>query len=144
MAPRNALVAVALVAAALLFSASLAEAQAKLDGTYEFLRIAPGASKPERQNPRTAPPGQVKRFVIQGKRCALFDMMSGFQGTLVQKKGEVVITWYEGPAGKLKKKEVVRYSLSADAKTLTRIEPKNGWRVAFTRISFKPAINLPY
>ena len=71
------------------------------------------------------------------------DMMSGFQGTFKQTKTDVVITLLEGPAGKLKKPEVLHFLVSKDTLTLTEQGPKNTYRAIFRRISAKSP-KLPY
>lgn len=134
----------ALFAAVVFAFAGGVEQAPKLDGTYDVLSIAPNATKAEGQDPKTTPPGQIRRFVVQGARCAMFDMMVGFQGKLKLAKGEVTIRWYEGPSGKLKKPEIMRFALSKDTKNLTQIGPRDRERLVFKRVSGKPLIKLPY
>lgn len=118
--------------------------QDKLAGTYDVLTMSPGSTKAVAQDAKTTPPGQIRKFIVQGKYCAVIDMMVGIQGTFKQSKTMVTITWLEGPAGKLKKPETVKFMLSKDAKTLTQIGPKSTYRLVLKRTSSKPAIKLPY
>lgn len=131
---------------AFLTVSSLASAfgQTKLDGTYDVLTMSPGSTKVVAQDPKTTPPGQIRKFIMQGKYCAIIDMMVGIQGTFKQSKTGVTVTWLEGPAGKLKKPDTLKFLLSKDAKTLTQIGPKSTYRLVLRRTSSKPAIKLPY
>ena len=125
-------------------SLAVAFGQNKLDGTYDVLTMSPGSTKAVAQDPKTTPPGQIRKFIMQGKYCAIIDMMVGFQGTFKQSKTGVIVTWLEGPAGKLKKPDTLKFLLSKDAKTLTQIGPKSTYRLVLRRTSSKPAIKLPY
>lgn len=132
------------IACLMVSSRALALGQNKLDGTYDVLTMSPGSNNAVAQDPKTTPPGQIRKFVMQGKYCAIIDMMVGMQGTFKQTKTRVTITWLEGPAGKLKKPETFKFILSKDAKTLTQIGPKSTYRLVLRRTSSKPAIKLPY
>ena len=60
------------VACLALVAISTTMASTNLDGTYEVLSIYPGKSLPVAQDPKT-PPGQIRKFIVQGSRCAMMD-----------------------------------------------------------------------
>lgn len=116
------------------------QAPPKLDGTYEVRMSEPGSKAVKAQDSRT-PPGAVRRFVIQGKRWMLFDMMSAWSGPFVAKGRTVTLTTTDSPSGKVKKPKTMVFDLSKDGKTLT-MRPAKGVpiRMVFIRISSKPIV----
>lgn len=139
-----------LALAALIASVAVAPLQDKglgrLDGTYEVRFIEAAGKSATRQDPRTTPPGQIRRFIVAGKRCAMIDMMVGFQGTLAQKGKLVTVKFTEGPSGKMPKPDVIQFALKREKgqTTLVQTSPTRYPRIQFVRISTKPLIKLPY
>jgi len=114
-----------------------------MDGTYEVQFYNPIAKKVERQD-KSLPPGQIRRGLIQGKRFAILDMMSGFQGPIRKKGRAFEFVFEEGPAGRPKgKPEVAKATLSKDRKTLT-LEMKGKVFMVWIWQTAKLPIKLPY
>jgi len=114
-----------------------------LTGTYDVRLYDPSTGKPHIQDESKLPPGQRKHGIVQGKRFAVLDMMSGFQGPIRVRGKAIEFLFEEGPAGKATKVEVGTVVPSKDKKTLTVM--MRGKRVmVWTWRTATPAIKLPY
>ena len=113
-----------------------------LTGTYDVQILDPETGLPHTPDEQL-PPGQRKKGIVQGKRFAVLDMMSGFQGPIRVRGKAIEFVFVEGPAGKTPKPEVATVQFSKDKKSLTIVI--RGKRVMlWTWRTPVPAISLPY
>lgn len=113
-----------------------------LTGTYDVQLYDPATGMPHTADEKL-PPGQRKKGVVQGKRFAVMDMMSGFQGPIRIRGKAIEFVFEEGPAGKTPKPEVATVQTSKDKNVLTIL--MRGKRVmVWTWRTATPAISLPY
>ena len=114
------------------------------DGTYETRFYDPRTKRVGPQDKKNLPPGQIRIGLIQGKRFAIMDMMSGFQGPIRKKGTAYDFVLEEGPAGKPKgKPDVARVTPSKDKKTLTFVVRGKTIMVWIWQNSRVP-VKLPY
>jgi hypothetical protein len=114
-----------------------------LTGTYDVHLYDSSTGKPHVQDESKLPPGARKQGIIQGKRFAVVDMMSGFQGPIRVRGKAIEFLFEEGPAGKIAKVDVATVVPSKDKKTLTLM--MKGKRImVWTWRNAAPAIKLPY
>jgi len=128
----------------LVFGCNPKPAVINFDGAYEFLVIRAGKTEVESAFPKGTPRSAQLTLYIQGTNCALMNPMSGFQGHFKLVGGSVQISWYEGPAGKMKKPEVLKFVVSTDRSTLTMLGSNKKDRHVFHLISRDVPIKLPY
>lgn len=113
-----------------------------LTGTYDVQIFDPVTGMPQMADEKL-PPGQRKKGIVQGKRFAVVDMMSGFQGPIRVRGKSIEFVFEEGPAGKTPKPEVATVMATMDKKILT-ISMRGKRVMAWTWRTAVPAISLPY
>jgi len=95
-------------------------------GTYEAVQFLDG----KRIDNETQPPGVRLWLTMKADSTWLVrNFLSGWSGTWELKNGEIIQTTTEGPAGELKKKQVVTLEIKPTKNGIILITPKekNSW-----------------
>lgn len=90
-------------------------------GTYEVCRVVKGRLVDN----KTIPPGEVMiAEMMKGGAFAVRDFLSGFDGKWSVSGRKLVLTIDNGPAGKLKKPQVIIFKPTPDRTRLVIVAPK--------------------
>ena len=91
-------------------------------GTYDVIRLEKG--KPV--DNKSLPPGQVMILeLIKDGAFQMRDFLSGFEGSWKVSDKRLILTFKSGPAGKLRKQDVMTVQPSPDRSRLVIVSPKS-------------------